>query len=63
MRSALLPLALWDTGLLLVLSFPATPMASAEPLHYPPPLYPPSQTGTLVGSRKHCTEWAGARGV
>lgn len=37
MRSALLPLALWDTGLPLVLSFSATPMGSAEPLNDPLP--------------------------
>lgn len=46
MRSALLSLALWDTGLLLVLPFSAAPMGSAEPLPYPLPLPSPLSSFT-----------------
>lgn len=46
MRSALLSLALWDTELLLVLPFSATPMGSAMPLHYSHPLPSPLSSFT-----------------
>lgn len=44
MRSVQLSLALWDTVLLLVLSFSAVPIGECRP---------PSHTGTLVHSRRH----------
>lgn len=57
MRSALLSLALGDTGLLLVLPFPATPMGSAEPLHCPRPSPPSSFTNWEAGElQRYCTE-------